>query len=636
MLISFVPGIHSSSWDLNGIGHGPNRLKSVGRYWYGACRSSSGCVGFRPKRQTNKEQDLACMSKELYEKYNSSESSIETFLRIRPSKVNSGYFQVDDIESNRLHFRLPLHSDHEVVNNSRTHYTFQFNGILDENSDQDDVFQSVGLPAAKSVLEGFNATIFAYGQTGSGKTFTITGGPERYVDRGIIPRSIHYLFNEFQLQKEKDRKSFTCYVSYLEIYNENGFDLLKKNADDGSLRHENPKVVMLEDEDGQLHFRNLSVHKVESEEDALNLLFVGDTNRAIGETAMNQASSRSHCIFTLMIECRKDKGDTLVRSKLNLVDLAGSERVHKTFSAGQTLKEAQFINQSLFFLEMVIVALHEKSLKGDIIHIPYRNSMMTSVLRDSIGGNCKTIMIATMSPERDQTDESISTCHFAQRVALVKNQAYVNEEVQPEFVIQRLKQEIVRLREEVRFLNGEDEGDEDMTVEKRQKIEQFVREYIENDDERRLDLGKFSLLNIHTAFSILKKLLNDKSTFTESTEQGTSIHVPIVSSESTSGDLQSQIISLKRTLKQRDKEIAILVNMIKKGHGSNESDNLSEEFDGVIKETNNDLEKCDPVILNDAAAAFSWFCSKHPAEEKMLEEKEMLRKYIAEVRTTIV
>lgn len=151
-----------------------------------------------------------------------------------------------------------------------------------------------------------------------------------------------------------------------------------------------PKVTMLEDEMGNFHFKNLSMHAVSSEEDALNLLFLGDTNRAIAATEMNENSTRSHCIFTIMLEGRKSDSDTVIRSKCSIVDLAGSERVSRTSSAGQTLTEAKYINSSLFFLEMVIVALYEKQKKRkDNIHIPYRNSMMTSVLRDSLGGNCK-------------------------------------------------------------------------------------------------------------------------------------------------------------------------------------------------------------------------------------------------------
>lgn len=143
--------------------------------------------------------------------------------------------------------------------------------------------------------------------------------------------------------------------------------------------------------------------------------------------------------------------DKVRRSKLHLVDLAGSERVAKTNSSGSVLTEARHINSSLFYLEMVIVALYEQATKGRT-HIPYRNCMMTSVLRDSLGGNCKTIMIATINPEADHTEESLSTCKFAQRVSLIKNKALLNEETDPSIIIRRLKDELLNLREEISFL----------------------------------------------------------------------------------------------------------------------------------------------------------------------------------------
>lgn len=176
----------------------------------------------------------------------------------------------------------------------------------------------------------------------------------------------------------------------MEIYNNYGYDLLAEEQANTTTLEDMPRVIMMEDDDGMFHFRNLSVRPIGNEEEALNYLFLGDTNRAIGETEMNQASSRSHCIFTLTIEGRRPASDKVIRSKLNLVDLAGSERVHKTSSVGQTLNEAKYINTSLFFLEMVIVKLYEKGKRGkERTHIPYRNSMMTAVLKDSLGGNCK-------------------------------------------------------------------------------------------------------------------------------------------------------------------------------------------------------------------------------------------------------
>ena len=158
-----------------------------------------------------------------------------------------------------------------------------------------------------------------------------------------------------------------------------GFPSLKDN------REHRAQVKMMEDEHGNFHLRNLSMHRANNEEDALNLLFVGDTNRAISETAMNQASSRSHCLFTVFIEGKIAGSDRVLRSKLHMVDLAGSERVHKTKSDGQTLREAQYINTSLFYLEMVIVALNEKTKKGRE-HIPSLSAARRSSFLESRRG----------------------------------------------------------------------------------------------------------------------------------------------------------------------------------------------------------------------------------------------------------
>lgn len=483
------------------------------------------------------------------------------------------------------------------------------------------------------------------------KTFTITGGPEKYSDRGIIPRAISMLFASFQEQSEF---SFSCYISYLEIYNENGYDLLASNnkstLESSQGNNDIPKVTMLEDEDGNYHFRNLSVNPVSSEEDALNLLFLGDTNRAIGETQMNQSSSRSHCIFSIMIEKRKHGGaDTVIRSKLNLVDLAGSERVHKTNSTGQTLKEAQYINTSLFFLEIVIVALHEKSLKGkENTHVPYRNSMMTSVLRDSLGGNCKTLMIATISPEASQTDETISTCYFAQRVAMVKNHAYVNEELEPELIISRLKAELKRVREEVKFLKGENGESDDLTDDERQYLEQKVNGFLKDEHSDILDIGKITLVKMQMAFSIFKKFVWKEKQFVEFSNKPALVSSNSIEYEAEFKMMKQKIVSLKKTIQQRNQQIQKLQSIIKGesiNHHNNsddmnadgqkyyhESDDttsienaVSQQFEGV--------KLCfDANILQDPSKAYAWFKDHYEEEKCMQDDKTLLQKKISEAK----
>ncbi|XP_017894149.1 PREDICTED: kinesin-like protein KIF6 [Capra hircus] len=323
----------------------------------------------------------------------------------------------------------------------------EFQRIFDQDAKQETIFENIAKPVAESVLAGYNGTIFAYGQTGSGKTFTITGGAERYSDRGIIPRTLSYIFE--QVQKDSS-KMYTTHISYLEIYNECGYDLLDPRHEASSLE-DLPKVTVLEDPDQNIHLKNLSLHQATTEEEALNLLFLGDTNRMIAETPMNQASTRSHCIFTVHLSSKEPGSATVRHAKLHLVDLAGSERVAKTGVGGQLLTEAKYINLSLHYLEQVIIALSEKHRA----HVPYRNSMMTSVLRDSLGGNCMTTMVATLSLEKRNIDESISTCRFAQRVALIKNEAVLNEEIDPKLMIIRLQKEIQELRDELAIVTGE-------------------------------------------------------------------------------------------------------------------------------------------------------------------------------------
>ena len=237
---------------------------------------------------------------------------------------------------------------------------------------------------------------------------------------------------------------FNAYISYLEIYNESGYDLLDRKHAEASIEKWN-KISLFEDDYGNIHMKNLSIHKCESEDDAIDLLMMGNFIRQVSSTPMNMASSRSHCVFTIALECRELTSNVIRTSKLHLVDLAGSERVYKRNHQGTIVEEAKYINLSLTYLEQVIVALHEKATGGRV-HIPYRNSMMTTILRDSLGGNCKTVMVATLSSELDNLDESVSTARFAQRCAMLVNEVYVNQHVDLNLMVRRLEEENTRLK----------------------------------------------------------------------------------------------------------------------------------------------------------------------------------------------
>ncbi|KAG7394756.1 Kinesin- protein 6 [Phytophthora boehmeriae] len=563
------------------------------------------------------------------------DANIRIFLRVKPSKRPSGFFSWDE-DSNTMKYDIPKDVAAGLINNSRTMYKFRFDSVIGMEARQEEVFDRVGRPCVDSALNGFNSTIFAYGQTGSGKTFTITGGAERYEDRGLIPRALSMIFD--RMRNNASQQQILAHISYLEIYNNQGYDLLDPNHESTKSLDDLPRVAMLEDEDGNCHLRNLSMHPVTTEEDALNLLFLGDTNRAVSETAMNLASSRSHCVFTVSLETRKTGSEVVLRSKLHLVDLAGSERAHKTGAKGQLLREAAYINTSLHYLEMVIVALHEKNTKGRT-HIPYRNSMMTSVLRDSLGGNCKTVMVAT-------------------RVARVKNDARLNEEVDPAVIIRQLKAQVASLEEELAILKGDvNEGEElkEYEIDKlRQKCLNFV-----NDPEpsAHLAMGEFTYTKMKACFGILKSMANvaGAAAASSSGEAGASA-VPrgtkllSAGSGGNNQELEQRVHELEQLVQQRDNEIAIMVNMIRKERGTA----LPAELMGrsTVEYTSNQDEMhdvqpqrkrsipakppgdymstfvVDPAVLEDPAKAFEAFKVQYPKNGAIRDNKIALkRKY---------
>ncbi|XP_050934267.1 kinesin-like protein KIF6 [Lates calcarifer] len=485
--------------------------------------------------------------------------TIQIFGRIKPTKKTTAVYSVDNEEQTgaSLEFVVPRDLADGFVNNKRECYKFRFQKVFDQAVKQEEIFQNIAKPVADSVLAGYNGTIFAYGQTGSGKTFTITGGAEHYSDRGIIPRTLSYLYECFS---QDSSMIYTTHISYLEIYNEMGYDLLDSRHEASRLE-DLPRVTIMEDPDQNIHLRNLSLQQSANEEEALNLLFLGDTNRMIAETPMNQASTRSHCIFTVHL-CRREPGSaTLRRSKLHLVDLAGSDRVSKTGLNGQLLTEAKYINLSLHFLEQVIIALSEKNRS----HIPYRNSMLTSVLRDSLGGNCRTTMIATMAVDKRNLDESISTCRFAQRVALIKNEAILNEELDPALLIARLKREIQLLKEELAMVTGE-QRDDKLTVEEIQKLEELVKAFLDDPDPgMTLSLGP-DMRKLQYCFSLLKMMILDKQSGGNKRNDGQESPAATKREEVTQDSHHSaaQVTKLKEMLTQRDNEISILVKMLKK------------------------------------------------------------------------
>ena len=376
-----------------------------------------------------------------------SENTVKVIIRTRPTQ----HFATNNIRINlnddTISVFIPRNQKEGLINNQKEQWSFHFDKIL-HNVPQEEVFEYTMNDIIKSSVLGYNGTIFAYGQTGSGKTFTISGAPSNFAYRGIVPRSISRLFNEISTKPEYD---FNIQISYLEIYNEIMFDLLQE---DGKFIGERANIEFQEDNKGNVSVKGLSKHKVTNEEECFNLLFEGESNRTISEHKLNQGSSRSHCLFMIQLEMKSkiESTEKIMVSKLNFVDLAGSERVKKTGSSGITLKEATYINRSLTFLEQVVVALTERKGRAND-HVPYRQSKLTHILKDSIGGNCKTVMVANIWPEEQFLQETLSTLNFAQRMGGVVNVASVNIQLDINAQIKKMTKEIKELKQELAMHN---------------------------------------------------------------------------------------------------------------------------------------------------------------------------------------
>jgi len=372
------------------------------------------------------------------------ESPIRVVIRTRPTQVFASKNITISSLDNKINITIPRNETKGIINNQKENWSFQFDKIL-HNVAQEEVFEYVKSVISSST-NGFNGTVLAYGPTGSGKTFTMSGSSSNFNYRGIIPRAITRLFQELGGKIDYESK---VSISYLEIYNETIFDLLSPLP----ANEQKGEINFQEDAKGNVVVKGLSKHTVANEEEAFNLLFEGESNRTISEHQLNKASTRSHCIFTISIEMKSkvESSEKVLTSKLNFVDLAGSERVKETGSSGIALKEAAYINKSLTFLEQVVVALTDKTKRKE--YVPYRQSKLTHILKDGIGGNCKTIMIATIWPEEQFILDTLSTLNFAKRMKNVVNDLSVNIMLDKNAYVKKLNKEIIELKKELLMHN---------------------------------------------------------------------------------------------------------------------------------------------------------------------------------------
>ncbi|KAJ2944678.1 hypothetical protein O0L34_g4034 [Tuta absoluta] len=352
---------------------------------------------------------------------------------------------------------MTVKNSKEQNDNSREKYkdfTFDHSYWSFDNNDshfatQEQVFSDLGLDVIDSAFEGYNACVFAYGQTGSGKTFTMMGSSEC---QGLIPRICRQLFSRVAAGKESGA-SYRTEVSYLEIYNERVKDLLASDAGHSLKVREHPKLGP--------YVQDLSKHLVSDYDDIQECMHRGNLHRTTASTQMNDVSSRSHAIFTITFVqasyLRHNNMPSETVSKVHLVDLAGSERADATGATGQRLVEGAHINKSLVTLGSVISALAESSQQADLkqqkgvkksVFIPYRDSVLTWLLKDSLGGNSKTIMIAAISPADCNYGETLSTLRYANRAKNIINKPTINEDPNVK-LIRELREEIEKLRAQI-------------------------------------------------------------------------------------------------------------------------------------------------------------------------------------------
>ncbi|XP_047216718.1 kinesin-like protein KIF13A isoform X2 [Girardinichthys multiradiatus] len=377
-----------------------------------------------------------------------SDTKVKVAVRVRPMnrrEIELNTKCVVDMEDNQTVLHPP--PSNTKGENRKQPKVFAFDHCfwsMDESNvpkyaGQEVVFKCLGEGILENAFQGYNACIFAYGQTGSGKSFSMMGNGEQ---PGLIPRLCCSLFERVH-KEENEAHTFKVEVSYMEIYNEKVRDLLDPKGSRQSLKVREHKVL-------GPYVDGLSQLAVTSFEDIEVLMSEGNKSRTVAATNMNEESSRSHAVFSIIVtqtlyDLQSGNSGEKV-SKMSLVDLAGSERVSKTGAAGERLKEGSNINKSLTTLGLVISALADQSAgKGKAKFVPYRDSVLTWLLKDNLGGNSKTAMIATVSPAADNYEETLSTLRYADRAKRIVNHAVVNEDPNAR-IIRELREEVEKLR----------------------------------------------------------------------------------------------------------------------------------------------------------------------------------------------
>ena len=445
------------------------------------------------KRNKSNNNTLKIENKEI-ESFNnkSNTKNVKVFIRFRPAnEVESSLLQNNYgwlVPKYISDTQLGIYSDKTVknINNS----IFSFDKIFTPKSNQLDIYSNIGSLIVEDIMAGYNGTIFAYGQSGSGKTYTMYGEDIFDEDKkGIIPRIVSEIFKRMEIIDDVD---FTIKLSVVEIYKEMLFDLLTgKN---------NLKII---ESKHKINIENLSQIYLSDLNEFFDYAELSQRNRKVAETKLNHNSSRSHCIMILEVIQNFKKEKIIKKGILNLVDLAGSEKISKTCAVGETLLEAKKINLSLSTLGNVI---HSLTSKDSSVHIPYRDSKLTRILKESLGGNYKTYLIVTCSPHSFNLDEIISSLNFAKRVKTIKNKYKINikysyEELQD--LVDKLNERLNLAHNQInKFLKGEkidmsllinnnkDEHNKEFYEKEKKNLENKIQELIDSNQEKDNEISR--------------------------------------------------------------------------------------------------------------------------------------------------
>jgi len=536
---------------------------------------------------------------------NSKSERVKVYIRVRP-------FNDDENKRGGETPFTNLDVDNGIVSIKKEYdvKNYTYDGLYDMNSTQDQIFENSAKPVIDSALKGYNGTIFAYGQTGSGKTFTMVGDFNNKSKSGIIPRSISYIYKEMnRILKEEggNNSKFSLSLSFIQIYLESIQDLLDPDSKEIKLREDPDKGVYLE---------GVQWVRCSSPEECAEIFHMGERNRATESTRMNAHSSRSHAILIIRIERSiqvatktkvkniKQATDRIITcSHLYLVDLAGSERVKKTGATNMRLEEAKKINVSLLALGNVISALSDPKST----HISYRDSKLTRLLQESLGGNAKTSLIVTVSPSTYNTEETISSLFFALRAMKVQNKPKINKTVDYQALCQKLQEDLDKLNDEYAKLKIEYEKVV-TELDKLKKGEKYlqIKQTVEMNEPELQNLNNMNNNN------------NDQSVLTNKSDKSAA---PISN---------EKIQKMKADFKKKAKKLEEFYENLMKTKNE-EYENILKKVDDIVYEKESQIDKLNSEIRE----LKTTIKSQKEDIEDLTKERDELQKSVVDFTTQV-